>query len=120
MLTRRCIACSTLITTGSRCRACKPDRQTNGWRWSAVRRQVLARDGHTCRRCGANTRLEIHHVTPLRVGGSDDPANLATLCGPCHSRETLNFEDSNTRAPAQGIRIRDDSDARFRGAPDAA
>lgn len=31
---------------------------------------------------------DVDHVTPLRRGGTNDPANLQALCHPCHSRKT--------------------------------
>jgi len=51
-----------------------------------VRREVLARDRHRCRRkgCGHTRFLDIHHLTPRTRGGSNDPANLVTLCPACH------------------------------------
>ena len=50
-------------------------------------RAVLARDGHRCRNCGTTHGLHVHHLTPVTWGGTDDPANLATVCGTgnaCH------------------------------------
>jgi 5-methylcytosine-specific restriction endonuclease McrA len=51
-----------------------------------TRREVLARDRHRCRAPGCRrTRfLEVHHVTSRRNGGTNDPANLVTLCSACH------------------------------------
>jgi len=51
-----------------------------------VRREVLARDRHQCRRKGCNHSrfLEIHHLTPRTEGGTNDPENLVTLCTACH------------------------------------
>ncbi|MCK9997164.1 MAG: HNH endonuclease [Candidatus Krumholzibacteria bacterium] len=51
-----------------------------------IRREVLARDRHCCRRKGCNhTRfLEIHHIVPRSEGGTNDPENLVTLCTACH------------------------------------
>jgi 5-methylcytosine-specific restriction endonuclease McrA len=51
-----------------------------------VRREVLARDRHRCRRKGCNhTRfLDIHHIIPRAEGGTNDPSNLITLCSGCH------------------------------------
>jgi 5-methylcytosine-specific restriction enzyme A len=66
---------------------------TRGWR--KLRPLVLARDGYRCthrdphgRRCeyveppGTVTpsRLHVDHITPRARGGTDDLANLATLC----------------------------------------
>jgi 5-methylcytosine-specific restriction endonuclease McrA len=51
-----------------------------------IRREVLARDRHRCQRkgCGHNRFLEIHHLVPRSAGGTNDPANLVTLCSSCH------------------------------------
>lgn len=51
-----------------------------------VRREVLARDGNRCRApgCGRAHFLEIHHQTQRTQGGTNDPANLITLCAACH------------------------------------
>ncbi len=51
-----------------------------------VRREVLARDRHQCRRkgCNHNCFLDIHHIVPRAKGGSNDPTNLVTLCSSCH------------------------------------
>jgi len=52
----------------------------------SVRRDVLSRDRHQCRRKGcAHTRyLDLHHIVPRSAGGSNDTDNLVTLCGACH------------------------------------
>ena len=53
----------------------------------AVRRKVLLRDHGRCRTPGcSHTRfLQVHHIRPVSAGGSNDPANLLTLCSLCHS-----------------------------------
>jgi 5-methylcytosine-specific restriction endonuclease McrA len=52
-----------------------------------VRREVLARDRHRCRRKGCHhTRfLDIHHMSPRAAGGTQDPENLVTMCTSCHA-----------------------------------
>ena len=56
-----------------------------------VKRFVWERDGFRCRECGvavARTRgckPQTHHIMPQKLGGSDDPSNLVTLCLPCHA-----------------------------------
>jgi 5-methylcytosine-specific restriction endonuclease McrA len=52
----------------------------------ARRAAILARDGHRCRApgCGSVRFLEVHHILPRELGGSNAPANLVTLCGRCH------------------------------------
>ena len=65
----------------------------NGWQrtsaeaWKRTRRAALDRDGWTCRTCG-DTATEVDHIVNAAQGGSDDPANLAAICGPCHKQKT--------------------------------
>ncbi|MCB0422307.1 MAG: HNH endonuclease [Bdellovibrionales bacterium] len=35
-------------------------------------------------RCLESTRIEIHHIRPLHLGGSDNLENLVTLCQEHH------------------------------------
>ncbi len=39
-----------------------------------------------CFRCGVSDGLEVHHVVPRRIGGSDAKENLIPLCKGCHKR----------------------------------
>ncbi len=52
----------------------------------SVRRKVLAAARHKCQRpgCQHNRFLEIHHIVPRSLGGSNQPENLVVLCGTCH------------------------------------
>ncbi|MBC8424397.1 HNH endonuclease [bacterium] len=65
-----------------------PDRRTPNRATipPAVRRTVLARDGHRCTTpgCGARQFLEVHHVVARRAGGTNEAENLKTLCSACH------------------------------------
>lgn len=54
--------------------------------WELIRKSVLARDGHICQGCGTGAGLQVHHIQHVQHGGSDDPANLITLCDECHAR----------------------------------
>ncbi len=46
-----------------------------------LRRFILGRDqGCTVDGCQSNYRLEVHHIVPRSQGGTNDPANLVTLC----------------------------------------
>ncbi len=54
---------------------------------AATRREVFARDGEQCtyadsegRRCECRTRLELDHIQPRALGGSDDASNLRARC----------------------------------------
>jgi hypothetical protein len=57
--------------------------------WDQRREAVKARDEYQCLRCGryigAVDTVQIHHLTPLEQGGSNELSNLATLCGKCHA-----------------------------------
>jgi DEAD/DEAH box helicase domain-containing protein len=75
-----------------------------GPEWKTIRQEILERDGHHCRMCGAtansaavNNRvpLEVHHLTPVRTFLAQYPRsvalkfahageNLLTLCPRCH------------------------------------
>lgn len=47
---------------------------------------VLARDGEKCAYCGAeDVRLELDHIHPRSLGGSDDPSNLTPACKACNT-----------------------------------
>ncbi|MBK9471147.1 MAG: HNH endonuclease [bacterium] len=52
-----------------------------------VRASVLARDRHRCATpgCGATRFLEVHHVVPRSLGGSNREENLVTMCSRCHA-----------------------------------
>ncbi len=52
-----------------------------------TRRLVLARDRHRCQTpgCPHTHFLEIHHIIPRTLGGSNAPDNLTTLCSACHA-----------------------------------
>jgi 5-methylcytosine-specific restriction endonuclease McrA len=65
-------------------------RVTSTKRWQAVRHAVLERDGWACVQCGDRRRLECDHIQPVRTHPelSFDPANVQTLCAPCHTKKT--------------------------------
>lgn len=50
--------------------------------WKKLRAQVVARDGHRCRRCGSSRDLQVAHLS--HDWRQDDPAQLITLCVRCH------------------------------------
>lgn len=63
-----------------------------------LRKATVIRDKCRCKQCGAkNCRLEVHHITPKRLGGSDTLSNLITLCYDCHSKtfgKEMDFADT--------------------------
>lgn len=68
--------------------------------WFQRWQSVLPRfNGETprCEKCGVwegkdpgggyyRESLEIHHIIPVRLGGTDDPTNLMLLCKSCHRK----------------------------------
>jgi hypothetical protein len=57
-----------------------------------IRHEVFKRDNYKCTECGATnetTQLHVDHFIPISKGGTDELANLRTLC------KTCNLEKSN-------------------------
>jgi putative transposon-encoded protein len=55
--------------------------------WFMIRESILQRDNYTCTICHKlfdEDDLVIQHVIPRRLGGSDSPINLSTMCSKCH------------------------------------
>jgi ATP adenylyltransferase len=72
----------------------------------SLRYQVLKRDGGKCQLCGALAKdrpMHVDHIIPRSKGGTNIIENLQTLCFECNG----------------GKNNRDDSDFRFRPAPDS-
>lgn len=52
-----------------------------------TRFEVLKRDNHTCRYCGAtapDVKIHVDHVTPTALGGTDTSDNLVAACVDCN------------------------------------
>lgn len=60
-----------------------------------TRFEVLRRDNHTCRYCHAtDSPLTVDHVTPVSLGGTDDPANLVAACRDCNAGKSSSTPDA--------------------------
>jgi hypothetical protein len=62
-----------------------------------LRYEILRRDGHACRYCGAtapDATLTVDHVTPTALGGGDEPENLVTACADCNSGKAASNPDA--------------------------
>lgn len=58
-----------------------------------LRKATIMRDGCKCMMCGkSNCLLEVHHIKPKRLGGSNTISNTITLCEQCHDK-TENKEE---------------------------
>jgi len=52
-----------------------------------LRKATIMRDGAKCMECDkSNCILEVHHIVPRRLKGSDSIDNLITLCSICHDK----------------------------------
>lgn len=62
-----------------------------------LRYEILRRDNHACRYCGAtapDVKLTVDHVVPVSLGGTDEPGNLVAACGPCNSGKSASSPDA--------------------------
>ena len=56
-----------------------------------IRKAVIIRDNCKCMECGkSNCKLEVHHIKPRRLNGSNTLGNLITLCEKCHQKTENN------------------------------
>lgn len=66
-----------------------------------TRFEVLKRDNHTCRYCGAkapDVTLHVDHVIPVALGGSDKPDNLVAACETCNLGKASTTPDDDVVA----------------------
>lgn len=61
-----------------------------------LRVKVKKRDAERCRMCGRPDTLQVHHIAYRSEGGSDDLANLITLCA-LHHNEGLDSVHADKR-----------------------
>lgn len=54
-----------------------------------IRKATIMRDNNTCQMCKkSNVSMEVHHIVPKRLNGSNSIYNLITLCKSCHKKIT--------------------------------
>lgn len=82
-------------------------RQQRGYgkEWDALRPLILERDAGLCQVCLAAGVLTpgcniVDHIVNKAAGGTDDPANLRTICKPCHTIKTQGEANARHKAPA--------------------
>lgn len=62
-----------------------------------LRYEILRRDNHACRYCGATApgaKLAVDHVIPQSLGGSDEPTNLVASCADCNAGKTSSMPNA--------------------------
>ena len=75
-------------------RALTDGYKSYGWQYQKsnrldenIRKAVILRDGCKCMECGkSNCKLEVHHIKPRRLNGSNTLSNLISLCETCHQK----------------------------------
>jgi len=64
--------------------------------WESIAETVRDETNHLCEMCGQEERfdgsLDVHHIIPLKAGGTNDRYNLIALCSECHIRVERNTE----------------------------
>lgn len=74
-----------------------------------LRYEVLRRDNHACRYCGATapaTTLTVDHVLPKALGGTDEATNLVAACYPCNAGKSSASPDSSLIADVNADALR--------------
>lgn len=74
-----------------------------------LRFEILRRDQHQCRYCGAqapDVKLTVDHVIPVALGGSDDPSNLVAACRDCNAGKSSSSPDAAVVADVEDDAIR--------------
>ncbi len=61
------------------------------------RKYILERDGGCCVVCGLPDSRDIHHIVFRSHGGTDEYANLCTLCRRCHQEKAHGVEAREIR-----------------------
>lgn len=60
-----------------------------------ARERVLRRDNYLCQRClpeRVTLAIEVDHIVPLHMGGSDTDENKQGLCLACHLKKSKEEE----------------------------
>lgn len=69
-----------------------------------TRFEVLKRDNFTCRYCrSVENPLRVDHVTPVALGGTDDPSNLVAACQDCNAGKSSMSPDAQTVADVKAV-----------------
>lgn len=74
-----------------------------------LRFEILRRDNHACRYCGAtppDVKLTVDHVVLVALGGTDVPENLVTACSGCNAGKSASNPDAPLVAEVRADALR--------------
>jgi 5-methylcytosine-specific restriction endonuclease McrA len=54
---------------------------------------ILEKYEHKCAACGEQRKLEIEHITPIKLGGANAIENIQPLCHRCNTRKMQKLTD---------------------------
>jgi 5-methylcytosine-specific restriction endonuclease McrA len=60
----------------------RPELSRSHWRRLRARQKLAF---PACAACGSPSRLEADHIIPPKLGGTDHPSNIRTLCRTCNA-----------------------------------
>lgn len=82
------------------------ERLRKEWSSGGIVRTMAERTlGNVCYNCGSTECTELHHVVPLKLGGTNNISNIVVLCSRCH------------KAAHYGRHIRDYQNKKITGRP---
>jgi hypothetical protein len=87
-----------------------------------TRFRIFARDGFTCRYCGAQSDsavLVVDHLIPVKEGGTNDDENLITACEPCNQGKAAKKLDQHAPTDADRLRMAQERNEQVRAAESA-
>lgn len=67
--------------------------------WLSVRIDILT-NRNKCERCGSKRKLQVHHLTYVRLG-NEEPSDLEVLCCKCHMNEHNLLKVKKTKVKKQ-------------------
>jgi 5-methylcytosine-specific restriction endonuclease McrA len=87
---------STIATLDTRQGSSAVVPRIRGWALTKIIKRISERDGYRCQICGRVTiDGEVHHKTPLFLGGAEADFNRVYICKACH--EAITIKDQKTR-----------------------
>ena len=58
-----------------------------GIEWQRLRDRIVEEDGGVCQCCGSSSKVSVHHIIPVSMGGGLlDEGNLISTCAGCSKR----------------------------------